>query len=73
MPFVILFNKMIQVKEIVRRAIGRGELRFENFVTVVEAAQLLGIARTTVYWRIATGKLPAKRFGKQLLIAKADL
>jgi len=64
---------MIQVKEIVRRAIGRGGLRFENFVTVAEAAEQLGVARTTVYWRIATGKLASKRFGKQLLISKGDL
>lgn len=64
---------MVSIKQIVKRAIGEGKLTFEDFITVPEAAKKLHITRSGVYWRIATGKLPSKRFGSQLLIKKADL
>ena len=39
-------------------------------ITVTEAAELLGISRGLAYEMVRTGKLPALRFGKRLIIPK---
>ena len=39
-------------------------------VTVEEAAELLGVSRTSAYEYVRTGKLPAVRLGRRLLIPK---
>jgi excisionase family DNA binding protein len=45
------------------------------FVSVLEAAQFLGLPRTTVYTLIEKGEFPAdvKRLGKRLRINRAQL
>ena len=42
-------------------------------ITVPEAAEMLGISRNFAYELVKQGKLPAIRFGKRLLIARAAL
>lgn len=41
-------------------------------LTTAEAAQLLGISRTRVHALIATGRLPARKLGRDWAIARAD-
>ena len=42
-------------------------------LTIAEAAQFLGISRTCVHALLATGRLPARKLGRDLAIARADL
>lgn len=41
--------------------------------TVAEAAEASGLGRSTIWEKISSGKLRAKRSGKTTLILKADL
>jgi excisionase family DNA binding protein len=42
-------------------------------VTVEEAAQLLGIGRSTAYIAVRTGELPRIRLGRRLLVPRAQI
>lgn len=42
-------------------------------VTVVEAAQLLGVSRMTAYSAVREGSIPSVRIGRRLLVPKAAL
>jgi len=42
-------------------------------VTVNEAASILGISRGLAYEMVRSGKLPALRLGKRLLVPKGSL
>ena len=42
-------------------------------LTITEAAQLLGISRTTAYELARQGKIPVLRLGKRLVVPKAAL
>ena len=44
-----------------------------DYCTVKEAAVRLGISESGVYYRIMTDKIPTIKFGRQMLIKKADL
>ena len=48
-------------------------LKLIDFCTVKEAAVRLGISESGVYYRIMTDKIPTIKFGRQMLIKKADL
>lgn len=50
--------------------------RFEvlpDWMTVGEARRFLRLSRTTMYDRIRSGEIPARRFGRQYRIAKESL
>lgn len=47
--------------------------RFENYVTVAEAAERLNIHPESVRRLIRSGKLPARKFANAWLIEKATL
>ena len=38
-----------------------------------EAGQMLGLGRTTTYEMVRTGKLPVLRFGRRLVVPRAQL
>lgn len=42
-------------------------------VTVEEAAQLLGIGRSTAYLAVKSGDLPTIRLGRRLLVPRAQI
>lgn len=44
-----------------------------DYCTVKEAAKTLHISPSGVYYRIVSGKIPAIRLGRQLLIKTIDL
>lgn len=44
-----------------------------DFISVAEAAVLLGVHRQTVYAAIRSGELPARRLGGRYLIPLASL
>ena len=41
--------------------------------SVDEVSQLLGLSRSAVYERIARGDIPAKRFGRRILVVRAAI
>lgn len=41
--------------------------------SVDEAAQILGISRTTAYECVHRGEIPARRFGRRVVILKHEL
>lgn len=43
------------------------------WLTVSEAAALLGIRRETVYEAVRAGRLPARRSGRDWLVTRADV
>jgi excisionase family DNA binding protein len=49
----------------------RGELRLVYSVT--EAAELLGISRSTAYELVARGELPTVRLGRRLIVTRPAL
>lgn len=44
-----------------------------KLITVVQAAELLGVSRPRVQVLIAAGRLPAQKIGSQYVIDKKDL
>ena len=42
-------------------------------LTVVEAAAILGISRTTAYQSVRRGEIPARRFGRRVVILRHEL
>lgn len=45
----------------------------EDSVSLIEAAQILGVTRMTVYNRVIRGAIPAKKIGRHYVIARKDL
>jgi len=45
----------------------------KDFLTTLEAAQILGVNRSRVLQFILNGRLPAQKFGWQWMIKKRDL
>jgi excisionase family DNA binding protein len=41
--------------------------------TVTEAAEILGIAKTTAYQSVLRGELPSLTFGRRIVITRRDL
>ena len=48
-------------------------LEHGEYLSVIEAASILGISRIAVFKRIKSGQLPAKRVGRHYVIAKDDV
>ena len=42
-------------------------------LTVEEAAALLGISRTTAYESVRRGEIPARRFGRRVVVLRHEL
>ena len=42
-------------------------------ITVEQAAELLGISRTTAYESVGRGEIPALRFGKRIVVLRDEL
>lgn len=42
-------------------------------LTVTEAAKILGISRTTAYESVGRGEIPARRFGRRIVVVRAEL
>ena len=42
-------------------------------LTVDEAAAILGISRTTAYESVRRGEIPARRFGRRVVILRHEL
>lgn len=42
-------------------------------LTVAEVAETLGVSTDTVYSEIRTGRIPAVRFGRRLLVARETI
>ena len=45
----------------------------EALVTPDEVAEFLGVSRLTVYRKIETGELPARKIGRLVRVAPADV
>jgi len=45
----------------------------KEFYSTSEAAKMLGVSRITVFNRIKTGKIEAKRFGRNYFISSSSL
>lgn len=45
----------------------------DQLVTTTEAAKILGISRIAVFKQIQSGRLPAKKIGRNYLIKREDL
>ena len=42
-------------------------------LTVTEAAKILGISRTTAYESVGRGEIPARRFGRRIVVVRSEL
>jgi len=51
----------------------RHKLTEENFISVMEAAELMGVHRMTVFEKIKTGQIKAHRVGRHYVIEKSQL
>ncbi|MFD2999294.1 helix-turn-helix domain-containing protein [Pontibacter toksunensis] len=49
------------------------DLKAKAFLSVADTCQLLGISRWTLWRLIKRGKLPAAKFGRSILIKRADI
>lgn len=45
----------------------------KKFISTIELAKILGISRIAVYKKIKSGKIKAKKVGRNFMIAKKDL
>lgn len=45
----------------------------KRFLSTIQLAKILGVSRITVYKRIKSGKIKAKKVGRNFVIDKADL
>lgn len=45
----------------------------KQFLSTIQLAKILGVSRITVYKRIKSGKIKAKKVGRNFVIDKADL
>ncbi|MDP2624692.1 MAG: excisionase family DNA-binding protein [Candidatus Peregrinibacteria bacterium] len=45
----------------------------EIFLSTIQAAELLGVSRITVFKKIKSGEIPAKKVGKNYIIKREDL
>jgi len=45
----------------------------KNFLSTTELADLLGISRVAVFQKIKNGDIPAKKAGRNFVIAKKDI
>jgi len=49
------------------------ESRIRRTVTVSEAAEELGVSRTTMYEAVRTGEIPSKRLGRHIIIPRSAI
>lgn len=45
----------------------------DTAISIVEAARILGISRSTLYILIKQGRLPTRKLGKRSLILRSEL
>ena len=45
----------------------------QNFLSIPQAAKLLGVSRIAIYKSVKNGKIRAKKIGRQFIIAKNDI
>ena len=45
----------------------------ENYITIPQLADLLGISRIAVYKKVKNGQIPAKKIGRNYVIADRDI
>ncbi|MHC4756615.1 MAG: helix-turn-helix domain-containing protein [Planctomycetota bacterium] len=45
----------------------------ENYITIPQLAEMLGISRIAVYKKVKSGQIPAKKIGRNYVIADRDI
>ncbi len=45
----------------------------QEYISTTEAAAILGVSRIAVFKNIKSGKIPAKKIGRNYVIAKKDI
>lgn len=48
-------------------------MKKDDFISTTELAKLLGISRVAVFQKIKKGEIPAKKAGRNFVIAKKDI
>jgi len=51
----------------------RSELIRKNFYTTSELAEILGVSRISVFYRLGNGSIKGQKFGRNFVIFKKDI
>ena len=49
------------------------ELQAKDFLSIAEACALLGLSKRTVFRLLQSGRIPAAKFGRRVIIKRTDL